>query len=106
MITYPNSKIITVQSKEPCDSKHIYACINKEALQAAFSNLSYSGRALWIMLASNQEGYTFAISRKDCIDNWNIKSSTYDRAIKELIDCGYLYQEDENTNQWYFQEII
>lgn len=103
MLTFPNQKIVTIH-KEETNKNNLYTCINLEALKYAFSKLSYSARCLWIMLASNQNNYRFALSRKDAISNWNIKSTTYDKAIKELIEEGFLYQEIENSNEWIFRE--
>lgn len=105
MKTYPNQKIVEI-IKEPTNKNNTYACINIRAMKKAFKELSYSARCMWIYLASNQNGYKLALSRADCIENWNIKSSTYDSVIKELIDKEYLYQEKQNSKQWFFQEYV
>ena len=45
---------------------------------------------LWCYLNKNQNGYTLALSKVDAL-RWGIGSkSSYDRAIAELIQKGYL----------------
>ena len=45
---------------------------------------------LWCYLNKNQNNYTFSLSKVDAI-KWGIGSkSSYDRAVAELIEKGYL----------------
>lgn len=51
---------------------------------------------LWLYLGKNQNGYTFGLSKVDAI-RWGIGSkSSYDRAVKELKDKGYLVEKSKN----------
>jgi len=56
---------------------------------------------LWCYLNKNQNGYTFALSKVDAL-NWGIGSkSSYDRAIAELIEKGYLVNIQGNSYNFY-----
>lgn len=95
MATVANQKTIKVQ-KEKCDSNNLYAMYNLEALQCASIDLKGEAFKLWMYLGKNQNGYTFALSKVDAI-KWGVGSkSSYDRAVKELIEKGYLVETSPN----------
>jgi hypothetical protein len=69
---------------------------NLEALQYAMIDLKGETFKLWMYLGKNQDGYTFALSKVDAI-KWGVGSkSSYDRAVKELIEKGYLVETTKN----------
>lgn len=45
---------------------------------------------VWTYFSENQDGYEFALSREDVLKSCGISKATYDRAIKELQETGYL----------------
>lgn len=97
--TNPNQKTIKV-NKELCDKE--YAQYNLDALQKAVNNLDGHTFKMWLYLSKNQNGYKFALSKVDVIKNWGMGSkSSYDRAVKELIECGYLIQISKNDYDFY-----
>lgn len=108
MTTVPNQKTITVQ-KEKCDKQNLYATYNLEAFQNAMIDLKGETFKLWCYLGKNQNGYEFALSKVDAL-NWGVGSkSSYDRAVKELIEKGYLVETSPNHFDFYEQpqyEII
>lgn len=88
-MTNPNQKTIKV-AKEKCDKNNLYAMYNLDALQHAMIDLKGETFKLWCYINKNQNGYTFALSMVDAI-KWGVGSkSSYNRAVKELIDKGYL----------------
>lgn len=96
----PNQKTVSVK-KEQCDKAHIYATYNLEALQSAMLDLKGETFKLWCYLDKNQNGYTFALSKVDAL-KWGIGSkSSYDRAIAELIQKGYLVNTQGNCYNFY-----
>jgi hypothetical protein len=101
MNTVPNQKTIKT-NKELCDKSHYYTQINLDALQYAMSDLKGEAFKLWVYLGKNINGYTFALSPVDAITNWGIGSkSSYTRAVKELIDKGYLVETSPNHYDFY-----
>jgi hypothetical protein len=87
--TNPNQKTIRIE-KEQCDKNNLYALYNLNALQSAMLDLKGETFKLWCYLNKNQNGYTLALSKVDAL-RWGIGSkSSYDRAIAELIQKGYL----------------
>ena len=93
--TSPNQKTITV-CKELCDKQHYYTMINLNALQSAASDLKSGAFKLWVYLAQNQNNYTFALSNKAVAETFGIKKDQYDKAVKELIEKGYLIETSKN----------
>lgn len=98
--TNPNQKTIHIE-KEQCDKNNLYALYNLNALQSAMLDLKGETFKLWCYLNKNQNGYTFALSKVDAL-NWGIGSkSSYDRAIAELIQKGYLVNTQGNSYNFY-----
>ena len=94
-ITVENQKTIKV-NKELADKQHLYAKIGLNALQYAMIDLSGETLKLWLYISKNQQGHTFALSKVDAI-KWGIGSkSSYDRAVKALIEKGYLVETSKN----------
>jgi hypothetical protein len=59
---------------------------------------------MWLYLAKNQNGFTFALSKVDAI-KWGVGSkSSYDRAIAELKNKNYLVSTG-NNNHFFFYDI-
>ena len=102
MITYPNQKVITV-FKEKCSKDFLQ--INNGSWKAASNLLTYSAFKIYLYIASNRDTYTFALSYAAINEDIPMNRKTYDKAIKELIDCGYLYQSDAESNNWIFSEV-
>lgn len=100
MITVPNQKVISVQ-KEKCDKQHLFAMYNLDALQKAMMDLKGETFKLWCYLGKNQNNHEFALSKVDAL-NWGMGSkSSYDRAVKELIEKKYLVETSPNHYDFY-----
>lgn len=100
METVANQKVVKVQ-KEECNKNHLYSTYQLDALQYAMIDLKGETFKLWVYLGKNQNGYTFALSKVDAI-KWGIGSkSSYDRAVKELIEKGYLVESSPNHYDFY-----
>ena len=84
MQTVANQKRIEI--KKQGSGKH--TVLSLEALYLASRELSGESFKMWLYLAKNQDRYNLALSRQDALC-WGIGSkSSYDRAIKELIEKG------------------
>ena len=107
--TQPNQKTINI-NKEQCNRDNLYSTINLSALKKAMIDLKGETFKLWCYLDKNQNGYTFALSKVDAL-SWGIGSkSSYDRAVSELIEKGYLVNVCGNKFNFFetprTQEII
>lgn len=101
MNTVPNQKTIKT-TKEKCDKNNLYAAYNLNALNFAMKDLKGEAFKLWLYIGKNQNGYTFALSPIDAINEWGIGSkSSYTRAVRELIDKGYLVETSPNHFTFY-----
>lgn len=87
----PKQKAIRIKRCQ-CNKENPYTTLNLAGLEATLYNLSPSAFKVWCWFCMNKEGYEFALTgtkvQKDC----HISKATYDKAIKELIDYGYLRQ--------------
>lgn len=102
MISYPNQKYIKV-NKEICNSDNLYATINIDSLYLAMGDLNGSAFKMWCYMAKNRDDFGFYLSQEDVVGNWGVCSkSTYHRAIKELIEKGYL--QEKTNNHYIFHE--
>jgi hypothetical protein len=100
MNTVPNQKTIQVQ-KEKSNKDNLYSIFNLKALQHAMIDLKGESFKLWCYINKNQSGHTFALSKVDAI-SWGIGSkSSYDRAVRELIDKKYLVATSNNHYDFY-----
>lgn len=100
----PNQKQIAV-NKELCDKMHIYSIHNLNALDYAAHDLqTAAGFKLYIYIAKNQDKYKFDLSNV-LFHNWSGCGRTaYNSAVKELIDKGYLVEDEEKKNFYNFYE--
>lgn len=100
METVANQKTIKTM-KEPCNKENLYAMYNLDALQSAMLDLKGETFKLWCYIGKNQNGYKFALSKVDAM-RWGIGSkSSYDRAVKELREKGYLVETSPNHFTFY-----
>ena len=98
---YPNQKNITI-CKRKCDAKKMYARFDMPTLREAMLNIRDCGALkLWLYLAKNKDCFHVNLSCIDC-GNWGIKPDSYHRAVKKLIEKGYLKQI--SGNQYIFDE--
>lgn len=98
--TVANQKTITtVKEKSNADNK--YAIFNLNALNYAMIDLKASGFKLWCYLNKNQDGFTFALSAVDAV-KWGVGCrKSYDNAVKELVEKGYLIHRGGNHYDFY-----
>lgn len=100
MTTVANQKTVKVQ-KEESNKDNKYGIFNLDALNNAMIDLKGETFKLWCYINKNQDNYTFALSKVDAI-KWGIGSkSSYDRAVKELIEKGYLVETTPNHFEFY-----
>lgn len=69
--------------------------------------LNGSAFKVYMYFIKNKENHEFALSRVDVENKTGLKKTAYDSAIKQLIECGYLVQqeqEEEKKNNYIFYE--
>lgn len=102
-MSVPNQKIVQLAHRTARDKNHLYAMMNIDALQAAMQILNGSGLKLWLYLNKNQNNYRMELSRVDCA-KWGIKKDSYYSAVDELIKKGFLVQDHNGSNVFWFHE--
>ena len=104
MQTVPNQKVIIVHA-EKCEKDFIQ--IKKENLANAYKVLggSYAAVYLYLCLAGNKEGYEFAFSPQAIANHFGMPQTTVRDQLKKLVECGFLVQRREGSNQYDFYQI-
>ena len=93
MTTYNNQKIIYIEKDSYQDN---FLQIGIAEWQAAYKSLTPSAFALYLYLASNNNGYSLALSRRAVEDAIGLSKNTYHRAIDELVEKNYLVHQFGN----------
>jgi DNA-binding MarR family transcriptional regulator len=91
--------------REPTGKNFI--SISKENYSKAYRDMSNSSSALalYIWLVGNKDNYTFALSPEAIENQIGMARSSYNGAVKKLIDLGYLVRKDEKSNVYDFYEV-
>lgn len=97
--SYPNQKKVTVK-KVKSDKAHPYALFNLQGLEQAMKELRNDAFKMWAYLNSNQDGFSFYLSKVDCNQAGIIN---YREAVKNLIDKGFL--RSVGGNDYVFYEL-
>lgn len=96
--TNSNQEVRVARFKAPCDKEHPYVQYSVDALDKAMCDLEDCAFKMWCyLLTKNPDG--FILSKADAVKNWGVGS--YDRAIKELIERGYLVEISKNYYKFY-----
>ena len=104
MVTVENQKIVST-NKEKSNKENLYSIVNLDALHHAALDLKGETFKMWCYFNKNQNGHTFALSKVDAL-SWGIGSkSSYDRAVAELIEKGYLVAKNPGSNHYDFYEL-
>lgn len=103
MTTYPNQKVITV-NKDIHDKDSQFLQVKNINWQTACQNLTYSAFKIYLYMASNKDGYRFALSYEAINELIPMNRKTYDKCIIELKECGFLV--NKKGNEWTFYEAI
>ena len=83
---YSNQKRMVVKKH----SQGLYTTMDIKALSLAVSALSGEAFKLWCYLNKNQDGYAFNLSKADALRFGIGSESSYNRAVKSLIEKGYI----------------
>lgn len=90
----PNQLIVTIV-KTPIEKgkgQSFLSILSNEWI-AASRSLSPSGFQLYLYLADKQNGYHWELSKVAITKTFGFSDKTYDRAKKELMEKGYLIQD-------------
>ena len=100
----PNQKVVYIGERLPRDVSHPYTEQSIEAMAHAARELSGDRFKVWMYLSKNRDDFILELSQKDLL-KWGVKKDTYQRAVNDLIELGYLVQIDEKKNEWRFEEF-
>ena len=96
MITYPNQKIVTIHK----DDNDPFLQVGVDTWIEASNILSPMAFKLYLLMASNQNEYTFALSYESICSRIPMSRKTYEKAIKELREYNFL--TCTGGNKWDF----
>lgn len=78
--------------------------INFEAAYKALQTLTTDAYALYSYLVMHPLDYPWALSSKDITSRTGLSMRTYNNAVHELIDKGYLVEGEINMGNYHFSE--
>ena len=93
----PNQKVVTVIKSKP--KGYI---LDIEANKLARKTLSSDAYSLYMHFVLNIPGYTEALSMQHNIDTSSLSERTYYKAVKELIQKGYLVKTPHEQIKEYY----
>lgn len=104
-MAFPNQKIVYIGYREPRSGSHPYTEQSIEAMAQAAKVLSGDRFKVWMYLSKNQDNFRLELSQKAVEKEWGVKKDTFQRAVKDMIDLGYLVEIDKENNEWRFDEV-
>ena len=96
--TVPNQKDIYVKKPK---ARKPFMYTDLRYMFKASRELGGGGFKLWCYLSSNQNNYNFGLSPTTVKKEMGISKSAYERAVKELIELGYLIQYKDTTHYYF-----
>lgn len=103
--TVPNQRTIIVK-KTPCKSNFLQVP-NEEWLQAAKDcEKNFTAFKLYLYLAGNCVGYSFALSEVAFENATGVKKTAYYNAFNLLKDLGYLVDIGGNKFEFYSKSVL
>ena len=96
--TYPNQKIVTIH-KEPLNGN--YLGINRDVLFEACKRLTPYEFELYVYLACNRDNYELRLSQSAVNSAIGMPRSTYYDQVHNLINKGYLVENQGNRYDFY-----
>ena len=97
---YKCQKAVTIKKERPKEGVlDVNFAANKNDVFEAMRDLTPTAFSLYMYCISNQENYTFGLSKQDVMSITGIKERSYTTAVQLLIDKGYLvYTNDYATD--------
>lgn len=105
--------------KSTTNEYNLYSRFKIDAIEYALNILSPNAFKVWAWLNANANNYQFALSGVEVQGACNISKGTYDRAVKELVNegflrpamlfpnfRGYIFSEFGNNDGPYEEEIL
>lgn len=90
--------------KTVSDDTHIYGKCNVEATLLAAKELSDRAFKLYIRMNLHQDNHTYALSPVAIQHDIGMTDKRYREAVKELIEKGYLVQQEKYKSLYFFFE--
>ena len=102
-MSVPNQKKIIIERSSDNVRKD-FLKVSNENLYLAMYNLKSTTFLLWLYFTDNANGYALDLYPIDFLNKSGLSRSTYDRAMDELEDKGYLIQSKKNEHLYLFKE--
>ena len=101
--TSPNQKVVQTK-KTVSDKANLYSKCNIEACLEASRVLTDRAFKLYIRMNLHQDGFTYALSPVEILEQIGMSEKRYHYAVRELIEKGYLVRNESNKMLYDFYE--
>ena len=93
-MSVPNQKVITIH--QSTEVPFVKLGINE--YQEAFRKMAPCTFAMYLYLAGNREGFSLELSKAAFENATGYTKSSYHRAYKDLVNLGYIYEDNGSLN--------
>ncbi len=101
--TSPNQKVVQTK-KTVSDKANLYSKCNIEACLEASRVLTDRAFKLYIRMNLHRDGFTYALSPVEILEQIGMSEKRYHYAVRELIEKGYLVRNESNKMLYDFYE--
>lgn len=99
-----NGEIRVAKNQKVIQINKVQNGINFDANKKALATLTTDAYALYMYILTNDPKRPWALSSKDVTNKTALSMRTYNNAVAELIDKGYLVAGEINLNNMHFDE--
>lgn len=104
--TVANQLIIEISPYDKHTEKPYGIITQREQIWAGrLLNDKTAAHILYYYMATNNSGYTFALSPTAIYNQYGVTGKQYHTAIKKLKEVGYLVQKRQGSNIWQFMRV-
>ena len=94
----------TVRTQEKGSRENLLSIRSQQGEKIAMMRLGQNALKIYLLVTSNANGYHFLITSNNVTEELGFSRSTYTRAIKELIDEGFLIKRTDGSEVWEFYD--
>ena len=94
----------TVRTQEKGSRENLLSIRSQQGEKIAMMRLGQNALKIYLLVTSNANGYHFLMTSNNVSEELGFSRSTYTRAIKELIDEGFLIKRTDGSEVWDFYD--
>ena len=98
------AQLTPVRTQEKGTKSSLLSIRSQEGEKIAYNRLSPGALKIYLNVTANANGFHFPMTSNKLTQQCGISKRTYTRAVKELIDEGFLVKRDDGSEEWEFHD--